>query len=73
MISVSLGTGVHGYRHADVAGPVMHKLVELTEKYHVNFGFVLPSVEIACRYQSTLNVIAKNIQNFNRLIMKSSD
>lgn len=54
MISVSLGTGVHGYRHADVAGPVMHKLVELTEKYPTNFGFVLPSVGIECLYQSTL-------------------
>lgn len=59
MISVSLGTGVHGYRHANVTEPVMHKLVELTAKYHVNFGLVLPNTEIFELYNSMLKSFAK--------------
>ncbi len=52
MVSVSLGTGHHSYKHIDVAEPVMQKLTELTEKYHVNFTFVLPNAEILGLYES---------------------
>ena len=46
ILSVSLGTGVHGYKHNDIAVAVVNKLNELVRKYDVDFMLVLPSQEI---------------------------
>lgn len=45
IISVSIGTGVHGYKHNDVSKVVMQELKHLTEKYDINFTLVLSDVK----------------------------
>lgn len=50
IISVSLGTGVHGYKHNDIANYVINKLNELVNKYNIDFMLVLPSEEIKEMY-----------------------
>lgn len=54
IVSVSIGTGVHGYKHHDVAKPVMRKLKELTERFDINFTLVLPNIEILDLYSLML-------------------
>lgn len=44
--SVSLGTGMHGYKHKDIAKYIVRILNELVIKYDINFFLVLPSKEI---------------------------
>lgn len=46
IISVSLGTGVHGYKHNDIAISAVSKLNELVKEYDIDFTLVLPSEEI---------------------------
>ena len=46
IISVSLGTGVHGYKHNDIAKQVIERLSYLVNKYNINFTLVLPNEEI---------------------------
>ncbi len=43
IVSVSIGTGIHGYKHDDVAKAVVDKLNELVDKYDVYFTLVLPT------------------------------
>lgn len=53
IISVSLGTGVHGYKHKDVVGPVLGLVkhyLELPNTEKVNFTLVLPSDELRDLY-----------------------
>jgi len=50
IISVSLGTGVHGYKHNDIAGDIINKLNELVKKYDINFTLVLLNEEIYSLY-----------------------
>lgn len=53
IISVSLGTGVHGYKHEDVVGPVLGLVkhyLELPNTDKVNFTLVLPNDEIRDLY-----------------------
>lgn len=54
IISVSLGTGVHGYKHNDIAKEVIVKLNELVKKYDIDFTLVLPSKEIKEIYSNYL-------------------
>ncbi len=46
IVSVSLGCGVNGYKHNDIAFSVVNKLKELVNKYNIDFMLVLPSEEI---------------------------
>lgn len=46
IVSVSLGTGVHGYKHIDIAKDIVIKLKELVKEYNIDFTLVLPSEEI---------------------------
>lgn len=46
IISVSLGTGIHGYKHKDIAKQVVDRLDWLAKIYDINFTLVLPSEEI---------------------------
>lgn len=46
IVSVSLGTGVHGYKHIDIAKDIVAKLNELVKEYDIDFTLVLPSEEI---------------------------
>lgn len=46
IVSVSLGTGVHGYKHNDIAKDIVIRLNELVKKYDISFTLVLPSEEI---------------------------
>lgn len=50
IVSVSLGTGVHGYKHEDVALGVVNKLKELVNSYDIDFTLVLPNKEIMKLY-----------------------
>lgn len=46
IVSVSLGTGVHGYKHNYIAKDIIIKLNELVKKYDIDFTLVLPSEEL---------------------------
>ncbi len=46
IVSVSLGCGVNGYKHNNIAKSVVSKLKELVNKYDIDFMLVLPSKEI---------------------------
>lgn len=46
IISVSLGTGVHGYKHNDIAKDIVIRLNELVKEYDIDFTLVLPTEEI---------------------------
>lgn len=46
IVSVSLGCGVNGYKHNDIAKAIICKLNELVNKYDIDFMLVLPSEEI---------------------------
>ena len=50
IISVSLGTGVHGYKHNDVAKKVIELLNYLVLKYNIDFTLILPNEEIMKLY-----------------------
>ena len=46
IVSVSIGTGIHGYKHNDIAKRVIEKLNYLVNKYNIDFTLVLPNEEI---------------------------
>lgn len=50
IISVSIGTGVHGYKHNDIAKYINERLKYLVNKYDIEFTLVLPSEEIKEKY-----------------------
>ena len=50
IVSVSLGCGINGYKHNDIAKAVINKLNELVNKYDIDFTLVLPSEEIKEMY-----------------------
>ena len=37
IISVSLGTGIHGYKHNDIAKQVVERLDYLSKRYDIDF------------------------------------
>ena len=45
IVSVSLGTGVHGYKHSDVVKRIIELLKYLVLKYNIDFTLVLPNEE----------------------------
>lgn len=50
IISVSIGTGVHGYKHNDIAKYINERLNYLVDKYDIDFTLVLPNEEIMSLY-----------------------
>lgn len=50
IISISLGCGVNGYKHNDIAKDIICKLKELVNKYDIDFMLVLPNEEIKGKY-----------------------
>lgn len=56
IISVSLGTGFHGYNHNEIAKDIVILIANLVKKVDINFVFILPSVEIIKLYKSNLSV-----------------
>lgn len=46
IVSVSIGTGIHGYKHNDIAKQAMERLNYLVLKYDIDFTLVLPNEEI---------------------------
>lgn len=51
IISVSIGTGIHGYKHTDIAKKVIERLDYLVNKYNIDFTLILPSEEIKNIYK----------------------
>lgn len=49
IISVSIGTGIHGYKHNEIGNILTNKLNELTIKYNINFTLVI-SNEMYIKY-----------------------
>lgn len=45
IVSISLGTGIHGYKHNEVGKEVIKTLKKLVVKYKINFNLVLPNEE----------------------------
>jgi len=41
IISVSIGTGIHGYKHNEIGKVLTRKLKELVNKYKINFTLVI--------------------------------
>ncbi len=54
IVSVSLGTGVHGYKHNDIAKDIVIKLNELIKEYDIDFTLVLPNEETKRIYSDLL-------------------
>lgn len=52
IISVSIGTGVHGYKHNDIAKYINESLNYLVNKYDIEFTLVLPNDEIMNLYKN---------------------
>jgi len=50
IVSVSLGTGVHGYKHNDIAKDIVNRLNELVKEYDIDFTLVLPSTKVKVFY-----------------------
>ena len=50
IISVSLGTGIHGYKHNDIAKQVIDRLDYLVKRYDIDFTLVLPNKDIENMY-----------------------
>lgn len=50
VVSVSLGTGAHGYKHNDIAKDIVIRLNELVKEYDIDFTLVLPNDEIKRLY-----------------------
>lgn len=50
IVSVSLGTGVHGYKHNDIAKDIVNRLNELVKEYDIDFTLVLPNEEVKNLY-----------------------
>lgn len=46
IVSVSIGTGIHGYKHIDIAKNVVIRLKKLVNKYDISFTLVLPNEKI---------------------------
>ena len=46
IVSISLGCGINGYKHIDVAKDVVIRLKKLVSEYNIDFMLVLPSKEI---------------------------
>ena len=46
IVSVDIGTGIHGYKHIDIAKDVVIGLKKLINKYDIIFTLVLPNEEI---------------------------
>ncbi len=51
IVSVSLGTGVHGYKHNEIAKDIVVRLNELVKVYNIDFTLVLPNEEIKQIYE----------------------
>ncbi len=52
IISISLGTGLHGYKHNEVAKEVINILNKLAISYNINFSLVLKDEEIMKLYSN---------------------
>lgn len=50
IVSVSLGTGVNGYKHNEVSKEIVNRLNELVKDYDIDFTLVLPNEEIYTLY-----------------------
>ena len=50
ILSISLGTGIHGYSHEEVGESVRKHLEKLTSEYDIDFTLVLPTLEIKEKY-----------------------
>ena len=50
IVSVSLGTGINGYKHKDVAKQVVERLSHYASHYRFDFTLVLPNEEIKKLY-----------------------
>ena len=57
IISVSLGTGIHGYKHNDIAKQVVERLDYLSKRYDIDFTLVLPNEDIEDLYIKELSNI----------------
>lgn len=51
IVSISLATGIHGYKHNEVAKEVINMLNQLVKEYDINFNLVLANEEIMKIYK----------------------
>mgnify|MGYP007057043463 FL=1 len=54
IVSVSIGTGIHGYKHIDIEKDIVIGLKELVNKYDISFTLILPNEEIKKIYSNLL-------------------
>lgn len=66
IISVSLGTGVHGYKHDDIAKDLVIRLNKLVKEYDIDFTLVLPSKEIKEMYSKQIWESKELLYNISR-------
>ncbi len=51
LVSTSIATGMHGYKHEEIAASVTKHIKELVEKYDINFTLVLVDQNIKKLYE----------------------
>lgn len=51
IISVSLGTGIHGYKHTEISKDIIQLIMNLVNKLNITFVLVLPNEEIMNLYK----------------------
>ena len=52
ILSVSLGTGINGYKHNDISKELIKSLNKLVNEYDINFYLVLPSKKLLELYKN---------------------
>lgn len=54
IISVSLGTGIYGYKHNEIYKEIIDKIKKLVINYNISFTLVLPDEEIMRLYSKRI-------------------
>lgn len=67
LYQLDIGTGVHGYKHNDIAVKVVSILNDLVYRYDIDFTLVLPNNEIMNIYKE---VKLLSLEEFNKLSNK---
>lgn len=65
IVSASIGTGTHGYKHSDIANNVISILNDLVYKYDVGFTLVLPSEDIINIYQNIKTLTLEELKKLS--------
>ena len=58
ILSVSIGSGINGYKHNEIADIIVSRLKQLVSNYNIDFHLILPNEEILELYKN--KIVDKN-------------